>query len=94
MTVIDAVIIAATVTLVGGSVIGFVRWLVKAGLDDLLDRLDVRVEKHITPITDELAAVKADLAAVKAELSPNGGSSVKDKVNRLADNILTPERDT
>ena len=91
MTVVDAVILAVAVALGGGSVIFIVKasakWVWKAAVNDLLDRLDGRIETHIKPLSD-------DIAAVKAELSFNGGSTVKDQVKRLADNILTPERDS
>ncbi len=89
MTVVDAAVVAVAcavaVALVGGALIGVGRWIWKVGIDDLLDRLDARIEGHILPLKD-------DLAAVKAELSFNGGSTVKDQVKRLADNILAPER--
>lgn len=91
MTVVDAVVVAVAVSvsvaLVGGAVIGVARWIWRVGIDDLLDRLDARIEQHIKPLSD-------DIAAVKAELSFNGGSTVKDQVKRLADNILNPESES
>lgn len=91
MTVIDAVVVAVcvavAVAIVGGGLIGILRWMLRLILAEGLEKLDERIETHIKPLAD-------DIAAVKAELSFNGGSTVKDQVKRLADNILNPESES
>lgn len=81
MTVIDAVIVFVVVGSVGAGTLFIMRWLLRAAVGDLLDKLDGRIEGHMT-------SMRQDIAAIRAELSFNGGSTVKDQVKKIADKYL------
>jgi hypothetical protein len=53
----------------------------------LLDRV-ATIEGHVAPLRNRLDDLDRRLAAVEAELQPNGGSTLRDAVNRIPPNDL------
>ena len=95
MTMFDLIVVGIVVPLVAGTGVVVVKksatWLWRKIREDIKSIVGDIVGEHVSPMAEELAKVKSDVAAVKAELSFNGGSTVKDQVKRLADNISNPE---
>lgn len=76
-------------------VVGRVGWRVLDGLDDLRDDWRGRPARPGVPaqpgVLERLARQEDALARIDAELHPNGGSSVRDVLNRSEAHLITLE---
>lgn len=88
--ILIAAILTAILTIVKSPVVG---WLTrKLFLDPVKDAVEEVVDKQLEirliPITINLETTKLAVHRIEAELHPNGGSSIKDSLNRIEEGVV------
>ena len=91
------VVLGALLTVAFGILLGGAVWLVKQPVKHQVHRLTDAVNR-VETLTEDVAEVKLGLAVVQAQYRNNGGSTLRDAVDRiergLNDHLVASARDS